>query len=274
MRLIEPFGGSLAVTMHLLGGAAPCSWPGSKRFYTKAIVERLRLTRPAEVVLAEPSPWYYVWKGLEGLDPAQGWADLVEATRALTVEPEAEKETWLVRRANFRPEALSYAEAGAMWLWLLKRSYGNKGPQAGYCPREITMGPRSNFGKYRYRLDDPWFRLAKMNLAPPLPTFHVYRDHADIPLDLIAGSTLYVDPPYPGTTPYAWGDELDLPAVAALAGGRWGLARCVGLSLPEDPPAGLLKGFTVHELPRRERPGRNRSKQQRELLLVRGVPPV
>lgn len=264
-RLIEPFGGSLAVTMRLLGGEAPCSWPGSKRFYANAIIDVMGLTRPDELVLAEASPWYYVWQGLA----ESGWSELVEASRAVLVDgdEDAQKAAWLERRASFNPEALSAVEAGAMWLWLLKRSYSNKGPQAGFSPRKITLGPRSNFGKWRYRVDDPWYRLDRMQLGR-LPEIMVFRRAEDIPLELISGSNVYVDPPYPDTTPYAWGTAVPLEDLGGLVS-RWSLAKQIGVSLHIEHPDLLAHGFVRHELPRRERPGRNRSKQQLELLMVR-----
>jgi hypothetical protein len=91
------------------------------------------------------------------------------------------------------------------------------------------------------------------------------------PPQLPAGSWVYIDPPYVGTTGY--GHDLGRPEVIALAR-RWREAGAHVAVSEAEPIAELIAdGWHAHELSR-ERVGQKRtfSKQQREVLTISRAP--
>ncbi|HYE79201.1 MAG TPA: hypothetical protein VEI97_14555 [bacterium] len=65
---IEPFAGSAAVALHLLGGSPPIGYAGNKRAAAPAIAARLWGDRgdPGRIVLADVGPWGVVWRVAAG----------------------------------------------------------------------------------------------------------------------------------------------------------------------------------------------------------------
>ena len=146
--------------------------------------------------------------------------------------------------------------ARSSWLWA--RSVAFKGPAAGYMP----SGEEDGSGRW---VNTPNGIARKWAETGGLPaTIHDDATTAPIPDPLPAGTLVYIDPPYVGTTPYAH-DDLGRPQVVQLAQ-RWAAAGArVMISEAEPIEALVAAGWHAVEITAM-RVGQRRtfSKQQRE----------
>ena len=121
------------------------------------------------------------------------------------------------------------------------------------------------------RRQDTTATATKIATLPTLPATITDDARTVDPPQLPAGSWVYIDPPYVGTTGY--GHNLGRPEVIALAR-RWHEAGAHVAVSEAEPIAELIAdGWHAHELSR-ERVGQKRtfSKQQREVLTISRAP--
>lgn len=258
--LCEPFAGSAAVSLRALGHVPLVSYRGSKRGYARQILEHMGVDRePEELHLADRGPWYYVWAAVE----RHGWASMLPHLEALYAgeTDEAIRPAWEQRRAAFRrdhtlePDAPDLPDRAALWLWCLMRSFGGAGPWAGYRP------VRQASGDMIAAPDRPARDLRQLLTRPPPARVVAYPDALAVP-DM-PGAAVYLDPPYPETSGYQRNASvLDDEALCRVAH-HFARAFTVGLSLHREVDGLPAR---VVDLKYEGGRGRNRSKQQREVL--------
>lgn len=265
--------GSAAVTLRLLGGPRalpPVTYQGGKRKFAGAILAALGLRAgqgAKSVLLVDAGPWGDVWSHISvGYDLAPFMAKW-EHGEGLNPD-EYQARIWPILRDTYRGEfgPTDPVEMSAAWLWLLQRSFGGKGPGAGFASRQITHGPKSNQGEWRHTLDAPVPRLGALE-AMPWPTTRALR--ADIcEIRPFGGAIVYIDPPYQGCTGYpATLEREDLLEVARA----WRDAGSV-VAVSEAEPLELEEWHHVDITSARTGTPRNRSKQQREWLTMSHPP--
>jgi hypothetical protein len=153
----------------------------------------------------------------------------------------------------------------ARWTWLVLRSVGFKGPQAGYMPGDAEDGS----GRWVNTQDGA---AEKWAATPTLPAT-ITPDARGIEPgpDLPPGTVAYMDPPYVNTTGY--GHDLPRSEVVALAR-RWSAAGAM-VAISEAEPIGDLVAEGWHAVRvDGERRGQKRtfSKQQAEWLTLSRPP--
>lgn len=255
--LVEPYAGSAAVSMRALGQMPLCAYQGGKRGYAVEILRWLNIDRPpAELHLADVGGWYYVWRAIE----VHGWACLLGPLERLycgetdeQIKPvfqarEREIKAWGVVELD----ASDVVERAALFLWVLRRSFGN---MIGKGYRSRSSRGKGNW----WSGDDPVRKLGWMSSAG-LPRVHAYPGAELIPPS--RGRVVYIDPPYPGTTGYrgAAGHAVEDFRAVALAHQRAGSAVAVSLDRPV--------GIHARPLTFSGAGGRARSKQQAEWLTL------
>lgn len=239
-------------------------YQGGKRKFARAILEAagLRSGQGAErVVLCDAGPWGDVWRHqAAGVDLAalmEPWAALGD---------DAQRAAFGELRTRW-PE-IEEPEQSAAWLWLLQRSYAGKGPRAGFLPRRITKGPRSNHGKWRYTPDAPAPALRRLDGLPWPARTTVLRCDARL-VEPISDAIVYIDPPYAGTTGYA--ADLDRAAVLELAL-RWHRSGARVIVSEQEPLPLGGDWHSVEITATRSGTSRTWAKQQREWLTLNFPP--
>jgi len=264
---VELCAGTAALSLRLARPKArpPVSRMGAKTGYADAILSRMGLQagQGAERYLwCEPDPGvqlllhaYTNWRlARAAAEVVRSWAD--EEPRALWERLKAEG-----------PVKASEPREVARWSYLHQGSYQYRGVTAG-IGRPQGRDAGGGFGAVApltEMLPGLWSRL------PELPGC-IVPDATEVePARLPAGSWVYIDPPYVGTTGYA--HDLPRAEVVRLAW-LWHEAGAHVCISEAEPIAELVAdGWHVHELTA-ERVGQKRtfSKQQREWLTMSRAP--
>ena len=148
----------------------------------------------------------------------------------------------------------------ARWCLLITRSFGQKGPQAGYAP---PVGNEKCIMR-RWRLDQPGPELARL---PVLPADIVPDARQVEPVSLPEGTVAYIDGPYENTSGYA--HLLPRSEQLALARRRSDAGAVVAISEQEPLNEELGEGWSAVEITMaRKGPRRTFSKQQAEYLTL------
>lgn len=207
---------------------------------------------------SQPESGFGVSKGYTeaGAMPLSGRPGLLESAPtfpAITVAPDARE---------IDPREV------ARHCFLHMGSFSQKGPQAGIGTPEGK--PKShNFGGFAPVTEQ---LLGTLPLAPTFPAITVAPDARDLdPPDLPAGSVVFIDPPYVGTTGY--GHDLPREAVVEMAR-RWKDAGAlVCISEQEALPELMAEGWYALDITS-TRKGQKRtfSKQQAEWLTMSEPP--
>ena len=210
--LVEPCAGSAALTMHLLGARrAILPYQGGKWRYRHALADLLAsfgLGRPQRVVLADPSPWGIALEIL--LDP-RSRQDLILLLRGIAKREPSEVFVSL-QNAPIPEDPLLYT---AQFLFLQRLSHSGKAVG-------VKNGKWSSPGFNRssaYGLEGTERFGAVRPMVPCLVRVLEGYDSElvqDIDLQVLQRDcfyrpdfgpnvTVYIDPPYQGTTPYPHG---------------------------------------------------------------------
>lgn len=265
---IELCAGTAALSLRLARARAkpPVSRMGAKTGYADAILSRMGL-QPGQgaerYIWAEPEAGPRLllecYRNAElahaAAEVVRGWAD--EQPRAL----------WDRLRAEGPVKAVEAREI-ARWVVSVRWSFSQSGNGYG--------GPGTASGMMRQRWRDETLgcaRTAERIDGLPYLSARIVAGAADVkPARLPAGSWVYIDPPYVGTTKYAH-DDLPRAEVVRLA--RAWHAAGVHVAVSEAVPLAELvaDGWYAHELTH-ERVGHRRtfSKQQREWLTLTRAP--
>jgi len=208
---VEPFAGSLAVGLGLLGGVPLVGWMGSKARYAAGIKRILRVDSAEEVWCADVNDWAQVWRGLARPGVAADAADIIEGyeaqAMALGGRPMDYRAVWMALRDDWRREGTPADGRGvARWLALVKGSAAGKGPDAGtkFTTDAVTRIHSTRNQSIQDRFDGNATTTRRLRaLRSPLP-IRVWDDAAAIPTRRDA--VVLVDPPYAGLTGYAGSD--------------------------------------------------------------------
>lgn len=308
---VEPFCGSAAVSLALVGGRnlkPPIAYMGSKRGYSSTILAAMGLRSGLgtdALILNDAGPWGLVWACLMapgGADAVattiRGWADEDPAALFARLKAEAPKDFI----------GTGEIEDVARWMMLGVWSYRQGDPTTcgnGTLPQDTGGITRRStavavavavvarwlvLAGLAYRLGFPESGYATMSKSRTIDQRDVSRDvtkisgihcrsvavhHADaasIPIPADAsGAVVYLDPPYVGTTAY----QADCPRADVLAlARRWSDAGAV-VAVSEACPLAddLGSGWDAIKL-NSERRGQSRtfSKQQAEWLTLNRPP--
>lgn len=79
---VEPYAGSLAVGLRLLGACHLVGWMGGKSRYADAIMSILNVSAADEIWCADVSPWAACWRALAKPGIGRAAADIIEAIEA------------------------------------------------------------------------------------------------------------------------------------------------------------------------------------------------
>jgi hypothetical protein len=196
---VEPFAGSLAVGLGLLGGVPLVGWMGAKARYADGIKRILRVDSAEEVWCADVNDWAQVWRGLARPGVAADAADIIEGyeTQAMALggRPMDYRAVWMALRDDWRREGTPADGRGVgRWLALVKGSALNKGPEGGTSFRPDQKRTIDGGGSMSRPL---------RALRSPLP-IRVWDDATAIPTRRDA--VVLIDPPYAGLTGYAGSD--------------------------------------------------------------------
>lgn len=243
----------------------PVSRMGSKAGYAEAILDVLGL-EPGE---GREVGTHYLW-----CEPDPGCRLLLEAYRDAVLAraaadiirgwaAEDPRALWTRLKAEGAPRLEADPREVARWLFGSAASYSTCNPFGGYLDPE--QGGRYGAG----RLD-----VARKTAAlPTLPAAILPDAHAADPGPALpAGTVVYIDPPYVGTTQYA--NKLPRADVIALAR-RWAAAGAtVCISEAEPIPELVGDGWEVADITgRRKGQRRTFSKQQSEYLTIKRATP-
>ena len=287
MIWVEPFAGSLAVGLSLVGATPFVGWKGSKARYAAAIRTILGVQRADEIWCADVSSWAAVWRALARPGVARAAADIVlEIERDALGRgdcPASYHAVWHELREEWRSRPMAVdARAVAVWVCLVKLSGLNAGPEAAGCkekpagawrrhPRDGSQQAR----RFDVAVSNPSQRAVSVStrlraLPDPLPV-RVWSDAREIPPR--RGAVVLLDPPYVGTSGYqgARGAGQELAALTAGVRDAWLARGCVVACCESTAGSGV-----VYDLTRGERLGgalsaRNhagRPSQTAELLTV------
>lgn len=271
MIWVEPFAGSLAVGLSLVGATPFVGWKGSKARYAEAIRTILGVQRADEIWCADVSSWAAVWRALARPGVARAAADIV-----LEIERDA-----LERGDCPASYHTVWHELREEWVCLVKMSGLNAGPEAG-CKEKPAGAWRRHHrdgSQQAHRFDvavsNPSQRAVSMSarlraLPDPLP-IRVWSDAREIPPR--RGAVVLLDPPYVGTSGYqgSRGAGQEFAASTASVRNAWLARGCVVACCESTAGSGV-----VYDLTRGERLGgavsaRNhagRPSQTAELLTV------
>lgn len=224
MIYVEPFAGSAAVALALVGGAnciPPIGYMGGKRRLASDILGAagLRVGQGADhVVLIDAGPWGEAW---EVIFDAERRPALTSRLRSW--EGSDPSDLWCSLRDAGRPDDV--VERVASWLWLQGRSANNSPVWwDGAAPvMRLTMPEKCNRGtplkdaverSTRLRSES---RHASSGVTRPTTVANridaiarapwrqvtVLRYHAELAALSLGGAVVYADPPYQGCTRYA-----------------------------------------------------------------------
>ncbi len=256
------------------------TYQGAKRYYRRGLVEAMGvdLSLVPRLEVAEASPWWCVWEAVR----LHGWDAVVEAVRGLVASMPADdgprdKARYLWLRDQYMPKRAGKRRAWQVWnatpetaaayLWLSQRSYGGRGPAAGFIGRVIplTKGKEKHErGNFRHKPDAPLNRMLAHPWADWKKLAAVHRDARRVRPR--AGWTVYIDPPYKNTTGYRYG-SFDRTAVVQCATKHAMAGSSVFVS--EAKPIEELiarPGWESVEIFRNSHKGRNHSATRTEFL--------
>jgi len=266
---VELCGGLASVSLVLQGGSKarpPVSRMGNKRGYAKAILWAcgLRQGQGAHRFLwCEPDP------GCSALLRAYGQPEVLrEAAEIIRGwADEDPRELWERLKAE---GPIRSGEAGevARWVQVAGAAYVR-----GQFDGATFDAAHQRVGVSKWGAGDPRdVAPPVLDTAPTFPAISVYPDACDLdPPDLPAGSVVFIDPPYVGTTGY--GHDLPRAAVVEMAR-RWKDAGAlVCISEQEALPVLMAEGWHALDITS-TRKGQKRtfSKQQREMLTMSEPP--
>ena len=260
---VELCAGLASVSLVLQGGRharPPVSRMGNKRGYAEAILWAcgLRQGQGAHRFLwCEPDP------GCSALLRAYGQPEVLrEAAEIIRGwADEDPRELWERLKAE---GPIRSGEAGevARWAYVTGQSVQKGSPGFSWFDRPGKTCGQKELGGYAHDLA----------LSPTFPAITVAPDAREIdPPDLPAGSVVFIDPPYVGTTGY--GHDLPREAVVEMAR-RWKDAGAlVCISEQEALPELMAEGWHALDITS-TRKGQKRtfSKQQREMLTMSEPP--
>ncbi|RTL17502.1 MAG: hypothetical protein EKK55_22635 [Rhodocyclaceae bacterium] len=204
MVLAEPFAGTAALTLHMLGGRPLTAYLGGKQRYAKAIAAASGLARPTGVILNDAGPWGRAWITLT----AGRWVEVAAMIEALA---EGASGAELFQRLAMQASPSDDVAWTATFLMLQSAAARGK-PVADASTRWRTAG-------YAHLSDSARRRGFVERLRPDLLAARVRALGAlDWPpvtayqLDVTSGAlhqlvdvvpdVVYLDPSYKGTTGY------------------------------------------------------------------------
>jgi len=266
---VELAAGLASVSLTLQGGAKarpPVSRLGNKRGYAAAILWAcgLRQGQGARRYLwCEPDP------GCSALLRAYGQPEVLREAAAIIRgwAKEDPRELWERLKAE---GPIRGVEAGdvARWGFVHQGSFQNKGPDAGIGRPQGKPGG-DGFGAKRPLTEEIPDSLAR---CPTFPAITVHPDAREVdPAGIPAGSVVFIDPPYVGTTGY--GHDLPREAVVEMAR-TWKAAGALVCICEQEPlPALMAEGWHALDITS-TRKGQKRtfSKQQAEWLTMSEPP--
>ena len=236
---VELAAGLASVSLTLQGGAKarpPVSRLGNKRGYAAAILWAcgLRQGQGARRYLwCEPDP------GCSALLRAYGQPEVLREAAAIIRgwAKEDPRELWERLKAE---GPIRGVEAGdvARWGFVHQGSFQNKGPDAGIGRPQGKPGG-DGFGAKRPLTEEIPDSLAR---CPTFPAITVHPDAREVdPAGIPAGSVVFIDPPYVGTTGY--GHDLPREAVVEMAR-TWKAAGALVCICEQEPlPALMAEGW-------------------------------
>lgn len=261
---VEPYAGSLAVGLRLLGARKPLvGWMGGKSGYADAIMSILRVSAADEVWCADVGDWAQVWRALALRGVAREAADIIDSYEADALStgdsPASYRRVWMALREDWRREGTTVDAVGvARWITLVKWSTLYGGPEAG-CARDAKPAWPDTYQSV-VRFDSCAGRLRA--LPDPMPV-RVWDCASAIPA---RHAVVMLDPPYDGTGGYRHGSGQHTRADALRERDRW---RAVGATVAVCEQVSL--GGVAYDLTARRHGSRNhagRPAATREVLSV------
>jgi hypothetical protein len=268
---VELCAGLASVSLVLQGGRharPPVSRMGNKRGYAEAILWAcgLRQGQGAHRFLwCEPDP------GCSALLRAYGQPEVLrEAAEIIRGwADEDPRELWERLKAE---GPIRSGEADEVARGLLTAAWGGHRQDLSVGRSAGFMGPRPELNDGDNKGITATGLASKVDAAPTFPAITVAPDAREIdPPDLPAGSVVFIDPPYVGTTGY--GHDLPRAAVVEMAR-RWKDAGAlVCISEQEALPELMAEGWHALDITS-TRKGQKRtfSKQQAEMLTMSEPP--
>lgn len=264
----------------ILGGEVITSYQGAKRYYRRGLVDVMGvdLALVPRLEVAEASPWFNVWEAVR----VHGWDAVVEAVRGLVAsmpndDGPKDKARYLWLRDQYMPKRAGKRrewqvwngtpETAAAYLWLSQRSYGGRGPAAGFIARPIPLPPgkeKHERGNFRHKPDAPLNRMRAHPWKDWQKLDAVHRDARRVRPR--PGWTVYIDPAYKGTTGYRYG-SFDRKAVVQCAVKHAMAGSSVFVSEAQPIPELISRpGWESAEIFRNSHKGRNHSRTKTEFL--------
>lgn len=266
---VEPYAGSLAVGLRLLGCRKPLvGWMGGKSGYADAIMSILHVGAADEVWCADVGDWAQVWRALARPGVAREAADLIDSYEADALStgdsPRSYRRVWMALREDWRATGTTVDAVGvARWVALVAGSAMQRGPAAGTkLPDTAQHRPHPRDGHpvaHRWTSAPPRLRA----MPDPLPV-RVWDCASAIPVRRDA--VVLLDPPYDGTRTYQHGTGQHTRADAVRERDRW---RAAGATVAVCEQVSL--GGVAYDLAGRRRGSRNhagRPAATREVLSV------
>lgn len=263
---VEPYAGSLAVGLRLLGARKPLvGWMGGKSAYADAIMSILHVGAADEVWCADVGDWAQVWRALALRGVAREAADIIDSYEADALStgdsPRSYRRVWMALREEWRAAGTTVDAVGvARWVALTRASGLARGPAAG-CrwPDADTW-----IGTVRSAVPSMCGELAvRLRALPdPLPV-RVWDCASVIPA---CRAVVMLDPPYDATRTYQHGTGQHTRADALRERDRW---RAAGATVAVCEQVSL--GGVAYDLAGRRRGSRNhagRPAATREVLSV------
>ena len=209
---VEPYAGSLAVGLRLLGASHLVGWMGGKSRYADAIMSILNVDACDEVWCADISPWAACWRALSRPRIAKAAADIIEEIEADALSrgdcPASYRAVWLELREEHRLRPMAEnARAVAVWLALVAGSAMQRGPENGcrWHPERAEWRRCVRDGHQKAdRLASKLIATRLRSLPDPLP-LRVWGSAEGVPVR--SDAVVLLDPPYDGTAGYGYGGK-------------------------------------------------------------------
>jgi len=249
----------------------PVSRMGSKAGYAEAILDVLGL-EPGE---GREVGTHYLW-----CEPDPGCRLLLEAYRDAVLAraaadiirgwaAEDPRALWTRLKAEGAPRLEADPREVARWATVQGWAYAGTNL---LDPAKCGLGNVDSKGR-RWGVSDQAWIATRLSSLPTLPAAILPDAHAADPGPALpAGTVVYIDPPYVGTTQYA--NKLPRADVVAIAR-RWAAAGAtVCISEAEPIPDLVADGWEVADITgRRKGQRRTFSKQQSEYLTIKRATP-
>lgn len=220
---VEPYAGSLAVGLRLLGCRKPLvGWMGGKSGYADAIMQVLDVSAADEVWCADVGDWAQVWRALALPGVAREAADIVDSYEADALStgdcPASYRRVWMALREDWRREGTTADAVGvARWVALVKGSAMQRGPEAGTKLPDLPAHRRHP--RDFHPVAERWAPYGKRlrALPDPLPV-RIWGCASAIPA---RRAVVMLDPPYAETEGYRHGIGQHTRADAIVERDRW-----------------------------------------------------